>query len=68
MERAKEKFETIINVKEAKIPIFIGNKGLEQSMKIIQTPFLLWLDKMCFGKNIKYTLITHRGVLFYLLS
>lgn len=55
MEREKEKFETIINVKEVKIPIFIGNKGFEQSMKIIQTPFLLWLDKMCFGKNIKHT-------------
>lgn len=67
MERATGKFETIINVKEAKIPIFIGKKSLEQSMKIIQTPFLLWLDKMSFFKKIKYTLITHGGV-FVLLT
>lgn len=53
MERATGKFETIINVKEAKIPIFIGKKSPEQSMKIIQTPFLLWLDKMSFGKKNK---------------
>lgn len=49
MERATGKFETIINRKEAKIPIIIGSKSLEQSMKIIQIPFFpLWLNKMIF--------------------
>lgn len=39
MERATGKFETTINIKEVKIPIFTGSKSFEQSMKIIQASF-----------------------------
>lgn len=55
MERATGKFETTKNIKEAKIPIFIGSKSFKQSMKIIQTLFffLLWPDKMSFLKKYK---------------
>lgn len=48
MERATGKFETIINIKEAKIPTFSGSESFEQSLKITLTHFSLWPDKTSF--------------------
>lgn len=68
MERATGKFETTINIKEAKIPIFTGSKSFEQSMKIIQASFiaLAWWG-FFFLRNMKYTLITCGGVFVLLM-
>lgn len=68
MERAIGKFETIINIKEAKVPTFSGSESFEQSLKIILTHFSLWPDKTSFFlRNMKYTLMTCGGVFVLLM-
>lgn len=60
MGRATGKCETIVNIKKAKILIFIGSKNIEHSIKIIHSFFHFGLIKwvVFLKKYIKCTFIT----------